>query len=208
MGELRGVCPHLHLPLQSGADRILDAMRRGYTADDYRQAVARLRERVPGLAVTTDVIVGFPTETREEFEATRRFMDEMEFDNAFIFKYSPRPATAAAEWKDDVPADEKLRRNHVLLDDQSRRSLAIHRRLLGRDVDVLVDGISPRKASRWCGRTVTNKIVVFDPVPPLKAGDLVVVRVTGARSQALYGELNRQGGDMGSPGVSPGRSDG
>lgn len=186
MAELPSVCEHLHLPVQSGSDRVLEMMGREYTSDGYRAAVRRLRAAVPQLALTTDVIVGFPTETWDDFERTRAFMEEMGFDNAFIFKYSPRPGTRAAEWKDDVPASEKLRRNHMLLEDQDRRGLRINGALVGTTVEVLVEGVSLRDPARWCGRTRTNKIVVFEPRGWIHPGDRVRVNVERVMAQTLY----------------------
>lgn len=191
MAELPAVCEHLHIPLQSGCDRILEAMKRGYTVDGYRRAVALLRERVPGVAVTTDLIVGFPSETEAEFEETCRFCEEIQFDNAFVFKYSPRPGTKAAEWKDDVPAAEKMRRNKVLLELQEARSLRIHEALVGSTQEVLVEGPSLRDPSRWSGRSRTGKIVVFEPVAGVKVGDTVQVRIRRARAQTLYGKIEK-----------------
>ena len=187
------VCEHLHLPLQSGSDRILARMRRGYTSDEYRQAVRRLRAAVPDLALTTDIIVGFPSETVEEFEQTRTFMSEMEFDNSFIFKYSPRPDTPAAEWPDDVPAEEKLRRNHVLLEEQNVRGVALNRRVLGQAVEVLAEGPSARNPARWSGRTRTNKIVLFDAQESVTPGQFVTLCVRRCLPQTLYGELPESG---------------
>jgi tRNA-2-methylthio-N6-dimethylallyladenosine synthase len=189
MAELPAVCGHVHLPLQSASDRVLRRMRRGYTADRYRAAVRRLRAAVPALALTTDIIVGFPGETAADFEATRAFMAEVGFDNAFIFKYSPRPGTAAAAWVDDVPAEEKERRNRVLLEDQEHRCLAANRALAGQDVEVLVEGPSARNAARWTGRTRSNKIVLFDPVAGAPRGALVNVHVERAAPQTLYGRV-------------------
>lgn len=189
MAELPGVCEHLHLPLQSGSDRILGLMRRGYTIDDYRRAVDRLRAAAPGMAFTTDIIVGFPTETGGDFEATRRQMEEIQFDNAFIFKYSPRPGTPAAEWTDDVSAEEKARRNQVLLVDQDRLAMVNNNRLIGHDVEVLAEGVSLRNGERWAGRTRTNVTVVFAPTAGLVPGAVVRVRVTRAMPQTLYGDI-------------------
>jgi tRNA-2-methylthio-N6-dimethylallyladenosine synthase len=189
MSRLKPVCEHLHLPLQSGADRILRLMRRGYDAEGYRDAVSRLREAVPCLSLTTDVIVGFPTESEAEFEATRAMMDEIGFDNAYIFKYSPRAGTPAAGMPDDVPEGEKRRRNQVLLDDQDRRGLRLNDALVGQTVEVLAEGASLRNAARWSGRTRSNKIVVFDPVPGVVAGCLVNVSIERARAQTLYGKV-------------------
>ena len=189
MAEVPAVCPHLHVPVQSGSDRILKRMGRGYTVDEYRAAIARLREAVPDMAVTTDIIVGFPSETEAEFEMTRSLMDEIGFDNAFIFKYSPRPGTRAAEWPDDVPETEKRRRNAVLLEDQDRRSLAARQGRIGRTVEVLVEGPSLRNPSRWSGRTGANRIVVFERVDEIQPGDRVAVRIEGATPQTLYGSV-------------------
>jgi len=191
MGGIPEVCEHLHLPLQSGSDRILEKMNRGYGVQEYRQAVARLREHVPDVAFTTDVIVGFPTERPEDFEMTRRFCDEIGFDNAFIFKYSPRPGTAAAGWKDDVPLEEKVRRNKVLLEDQNARCVACHRDMVDTVVEVLVSGVSARNAKRWTGRTRTNRIVVFEPPVGTVIGDVIRVRITKAMSQSVFGVIER-----------------
>jgi len=193
MAELPEVCEHLHLPVQSGSDRILRMMRRGYITDDYRRAVKRLRAAVPGIAVTTDIIVGFPSETRTDFEMTRHFMEEIGFDNSFIFKYSSRPGTAAEKWDDDVPDGEKMRRNKVLLAEQDRHSLAVNEGVAGTDVEVLVKGVSPRNSSRWFGRTRTNKIVVFRPIATVRAGDLVNVKICRVTAQTLHGEVYPHG---------------
>jgi tRNA-2-methylthio-N6-dimethylallyladenosine synthase len=191
MEQLPALCPHLHLPLQSGVDRILKRMRRGYTSEDYRSAVERLREVVPELSITTDIIVGFPSETSAEFEETRAFMDTIGFDNAFVFKYSPRPGTPAAEWANDVSEEEKLRRNKVLLEDQDRRGRMLNERLVGTLQEVLVEGPSLRNKERWAGRSRTNKIVVFDSVDGCEIGDLVKVKIDRAMPQTIYGTLEK-----------------
>lgn len=185
------VCPHLHLPVQSGSDRILGLMRRGYTAAAYLDAVARLREARPDFALTSDVIVGFPTETPEDFDASRCLMETAAFDNTFIFKYSPRPNTPAAALTDDVPAGEKMRRNQILLDEQDVRGQRLNEAYVGQTVEVLAEGVSLRNDQRWSGRTPTNKIVVFPHQPSIAVGDLVQVRITSAKPQALYGEVVR-----------------
>ncbi len=189
MRSLTQVCHHLHLPVQSGSDRILGLMRRGYTRADYLDAVRRLREAMPDFALTTDVIVGFPGETLEDFEATRALMREADFDNAFIFKYSPRPGTPAAAWKDDVSETEKMRRNQVLLEDQDVRGLAANLRLVGTVQEVLAEGPSLRNAARWAGRSPGNKIVIFDPQPSVQPGALARIRITRAAPQTLYGDI-------------------
>jgi tRNA-2-methylthio-N6-dimethylallyladenosine synthase len=164
-------------------------MRRGYSRTDYLNAVRRLRAAMPDFALTTDVIVGFPGETADDFEATRALMNEADFDNAFIFKYSPRPGTPAAAWEDDVPETEKMRRNQVLLEDQDLRGAAANSRLVGTVQDVLVEGPSLRNVARWSGRSPGNKIVIFEPHPGLVPGTLARVRITRAAPQTLYGDV-------------------
>jgi len=183
------VCRHLHLPVQSGSDRILKSMGRRYDRAEYLDAVARLRAFDPEFALTTDVIVGYPGETGEDFEATRSLMEEAGFDNAFVFKYSPRPGTRAAEMADDVPAAEKERRDQVLLADQERRGLERNLRLVGSLRAVLAEGPSKRNRERWSGRDSGNRIVVFPPVDGVSVGDEVKVRVAEAHAQILVGEV-------------------
>ena len=188
MADTREVCEHIHLPLQSGSDRILRMMRRGYSTGDYWRAVERLKKRMPDLAVTTDIIVGFPSETEKDFLETLEMMGKIAFDNAFIFKYSPRPGTRAAEWEDDVPAVVKMERNRILLQDQDARTLRINRSYVGKQVEVLVAGKSTRNVSRWSGRTRLNKIAVFEPVPEVAPGNLVNVGIDRITAQCLYGK--------------------
>ena len=187
--ECRKVCRHLHLPVQSGSDRILKEMGRHYTRAEYLAAVAKLRAFDPSFAVTTDVIVGYPGETEEDFEATRSLMEEAGFDNAFIFKYSPRPGTRAAALPDDVPTAEKERRDQVLLADQERRGARRNQMLVGTVREVLVEGPSLRNRARWSGRETGNRIVVFEPSVPVAVGSIVPVRITEAHPQILLGEL-------------------
>ena len=187
MREIPAVCAHLHLPMQSGSDRILAEMRRGYDSARYLEAVRLLREGVPDVAITTDIIVGYPGETEEDFEATRRVMEEAGFDNAFVFKYSPRPGTPSSLLEDDVPDAEKRRRDQVLLADQDARGLRVNKAWIGRTVEVLAEGPSLRNPSRWSGRTEQNKIVAFDPVPGLAPGAFVRVLVEDAHPQTLIG---------------------
>ncbi|MEI6515677.1 MAG: tRNA (N6-isopentenyl adenosine(37)-C2)-methylthiotransferase MiaB [bacterium] len=189
MAEVPGVCDHLHLPVQSGSDAVLKRMRRGYTAGEYLAAVRRLRKAVPTLALTSDVIVGFPGESEADFDATRRLMDEAAFDNAYIFKYSPREGTPAAAWVDDVTAEDKARRNRVLLEDQDRRGQALNEATIGQEASVLVEGPSLRNKERWAGRSSTNKIVIFDPSESVHVGDIVTVCVERVGPQVLYGTL-------------------
>jgi len=191
---LPNVCHHLHLPVQSGSDAILSAMRRGYTRATYLDAVQRLRTAMPDFALTTDVIVGFPGETAQDFEETRSLMNASDFDNAFIFKYSPRPGTPAASMKDDISETEKMRRNQLLLADQDIRGESANQRLMGSLQEVLVEGASLRNAARWAGRSPGNKIVVFDPVPGMTPGTLANIRITRVAPQTLYGEVVQTNG--------------
>ena len=200
--ECPKVCRHLHLPVQSGSDRILAEMGRHYTRAEYLAAVGRLRAFDPEFAVTTDVIVGYPGETEADFEATRSLMEEAEFDNAFVFKYSPRPGTRSAALEDDVPTAEKERRNQVLLADQETRGLRRNEALVGTVREVMVEGPSKRNSARWSGRDSGNRIVVWDiggadttkPTqsgdglrPSQKIGTLLRLKITEAHPQILVG---------------------
>lgn len=187
-GDCPKVCRHLHLPVQSGSDRILAEMGRRYTREEYLTAVAKLRAFDPEFSVTTDVIVGYPGETEEDFEATRTLMDAAGFDNAFIFKYSPRPGTRSAALPDDVTTEEKERRDQVLLADQECRGQARNDRLIGTVREVIAEGPSKRNAARWAGRDGGNRIVVWDADGSDCVGDLVKLRITEAHPQILIGE--------------------
>ena len=186
--EFPQICRHLHLPVQSGSDRILADMGRHYTRAEYLAAVAKLREFDAEFALTTDVIVGYPGETEEDFEATRSLMDEAGFDNSFIFKYSPRPGTRSAARPDDVPMAEKERRDQVLLADQERRGLERNSLLVGMVREVMAEGPSKRNKARWSGRDGGNRIVVWEVPPgevPPGAGSIVRLRITEAHAQTL-----------------------
>ena len=185
------VCRHIHLPVQSGSDRILADMGRRYTRGQYLAAVAKLRGFDPEIAVTTDVIVGYPGETEADFEATRSLMQEAGFDNSFVFKYSPRPGTRSAAKPDDVPKAEKERRDQVLLADQEARGLARNSRLVGTVREVMVEGPSKRNKARFSGRDSGNRIVVWDvspDSPPLRTGEMVKLRIIDAHAQILIAE--------------------
>ncbi|MBO5647403.1 MAG: tRNA (N6-isopentenyl adenosine(37)-C2)-methylthiotransferase MiaB [Kiritimatiellae bacterium] len=185
------VCRHLHLPVQSGSDRILAEMGRRYTREEYLAAVKRLRDLDPEFSVTTDVIVGYPGETEEDFEDTRSLMQEASFDNSFIFKYSPRPGTRSAALLDDVPQEEKERRDQVLLADQEARGLMRNKRLVGTRREVLFEGPSKRKADRYSGRDGGNRIIVWDRPEDcsgdLRLGEKLTLEVIDAHPQILVG---------------------
>jgi tRNA-2-methylthio-N6-dimethylallyladenosine synthase len=182
------VCKNLHLPLQSGSDRILKLMNRHYTAEKYLSIVNSLKGKAPGITFSSDIIVGFPSETEEDFLATRNLMNEVSFDNAYIFKYSPRSGTKAAEMKDDVPQSVKEERNQILLADLEKTTEKNNKALVGKTLEVLVEGVSKRNSTRWCGRSDTNKVVVFEPTLEIKIGDLVKLKISRATAMTLFGE--------------------
>jgi tRNA-2-methylthio-N6-dimethylallyladenosine synthase len=179
MAECATVCPQVHLPVQSGSDRVLEAMQRTYSVDAYRGVVARLRAAIPGLAMSTDVIVGFPGETEEDFGLTVELMKEIRYDSAFLFKYSARPDTKAWRWEETVTEEEKGRRLQTLIDLQHRISGEIHDRWIGREVEVLVEGPARKDPNQLYGKSAEFRTVVFenDGTP---AGSLRRVRVIGA----------------------------
>jgi tRNA-2-methylthio-N6-dimethylallyladenosine synthase len=189
VAELPKVCEYLHMPAQSGSDEVLRRMRRGYTVARYREIVERARAIVPRVEVASDFIVGFPGETDADFEATERLVREVEFSQAYIFKYSPRPGTAADEWDDDVPDEAKRERNDRLLAAQEAVQRKKHAALVGRDVEVLCEGRSRNDARRLAGRTRQNRIVVFEGEESEHLGELRTVRVSDATPLALYGAL-------------------
>ncbi len=185
--DLPSVCEHIHLPLQSGSSRILKAMRRTYDRGRYMDRVALIREHVPDCALTTDVIVGFPGETEADFEATLAVAEEVGYDGAFTFIYSPRRGTEAATMADAfVPHDVAVERMERLVEVVQRRARERAQRFVGRTLDVLVEGTSRTDASRVRGRTRHNKVVNFDGLAA--PGELVPVEITGATSQTLTGE--------------------
>lgn len=183
------VCRHLHLPVQSGSDRLLAEMGRRYTRAEYLAAVARLRAFDPEFAITTDVIVGYPGETESDFEDTRSLMEEAGFDNAFVFKYSPRPGTRSALLEDDVPKAEKERRDQVLLADQEIRGQRRNDALVGSVREVMVEGPSKRNKARFSGRDSGNRIVVWDDDARTAVGSTVKILITEAHPQILLGNL-------------------
>jgi tRNA-2-methylthio-N6-dimethylallyladenosine synthase len=186
--DLPRLAPHVHLPVQSGSDRILAAMKRGYTALEYRSIARRLRQARPDLSLSTDFIVGFPGETEADFQATLRLAREVGFDDSFSFAYSPRPGTPAAELADQIPASvksERLQRLQAQLEAQARETSA---RMVGTTERVLVEGAAKKNAGELAGRTGNNRTVNFAGAPDL-VGRFVAVRITEARSHSLRGEL-------------------
>jgi tRNA-2-methylthio-N6-dimethylallyladenosine synthase len=178
---------HVHLPLQSGSDRILKVMRRGYTAEGYLRLVERLRQARPGLAITTDIIVGFPGESDAEYEETRKLADAVGFDNAFVFRYSPRRDTPAAAMDQQVPEEVKEFRNQDLLGVINGHARAKLNAYVGRTAQILCEGASKNNPERLTGRTRTNKIVVFEGARR-HIGQLFDVRIASASASTLYGD--------------------
>ena len=182
------VCEHVHLPVQSGSDETLAAMNRRYDRDAYLALVRRIRERIPGVALTTDVIVGFPGETDERFRRTLSLLEEVRFDSAFMFRYSPRPGTAAAALPDDVPEPVKIERLEEVIRLQKRTAEEINAALVGSSQEVLVEGPSERDASMLFGRTRSGKATVFAGPSDL-VGTLRRVTVRSATAWTLHGEI-------------------
>jgi tRNA-2-methylthio-N6-dimethylallyladenosine synthase len=186
VAEIPSVCEHLHLPLQSGSDRVLAGMNRKYTYDAYRKKVMLLRERVPGIAITTDIIVGFPGESDQDYEATVKALEELRFDGMFGFKYSKRRGTKASEMKTQVPENVKTERLTGILRLQEEITLQCNRVLEGTDQEILIEGPSDTDAEMSMGRTRTNKIVTI-PHGGEKEGALFTVNIRRARHHSLDG---------------------
>ena len=187
--ELASVCEHIHLPLQSGSSRVLKAMRRTYTRERYLDRVALIREHVPDVALTTDVIVGFPGETEGDFEQTLEVVEEVGYDGAFTFIYSPRRGTEAASMVDAfVPHDVAVARMERLVEVVQRRARERAQRFVGRTAEVLVEGPSRNDPTRLRGRCRHNKVVNFTGLA--EPGDIVPVEITSATSQTLAGEMS------------------
>jgi tRNA-2-methylthio-N6-dimethylallyladenosine synthase len=189
MRDVPKVCEWFHLPLQSGADRVLERMNRGYTRAQYLDLIAALRNAVPDIAMSTDLIVGFPGETEAEFEATLEMVERVEYDNVFAFRYSRRPGTPAAEMEDQIAEDVKARRNARLLEVVNRVTAARSARLAGQVVEVLVDGMSRRNAGELSGRTRCNRVVNFEGRGAVAVGDVATVRVTEVMPHSLRATL-------------------
>ncbi len=189
MAAHRNICDHIHLPVQSGSDRMLEKMRRRYTREWYMNRVRKIREILPGCGITTDVIAGFCSETEEDHQATLSLFREAAFDYAYMFCYSERPGTIAARnYPDDVPQEVKTRRLNEIIELQNQLSLESNRRDVGKVFEVLVEGPSKRNPEELCGRTGSDKMCVF-PGLGHKAGDYVRVNVTDCTSATLLGTI-------------------
>ena len=179
---------HLHLPVQSGSDRVLAAMKRGYTALEYKSIIRKLRAIRPDLCLSSDFIVGFPGETDEDFEKTRKLVEELEFDASFVFIYSPRPGTPAADLPDNTPHEVKVKRLQTLTELLDRKTFEINQSMVGTVQTVLVEGISRRDSSELAARSANNRIVNFVGQPRL-IGQMVEVVITEALRHSVRGEI-------------------
>lgn len=190
MADLATVCEHIHLPLQSGSDKILRAMNRGYNLSDYMDKIRKLRERVPNAAVTADMIVGFPGETEEDFNQTLSALETIRFDQIFSFKFSPRPNTSAHSLPHQVPEEKKAERLAAVHALQERITQEYHQTAEGSTEEILIEGVS-QKSGQFFGRTRTNKIVNLDPPERAEVGELVEVRIIRGLKHSLLGKKIR-----------------
>ena len=189
IADMPNVCKHIHLPVQSGSDRILKLMNRKYTREWYLDRVAAIRRIIPDCGLSTDIFVGYCSETEEDHQLSLSLMREVGYDSAFMFKYSERPGTYASKHlPDDVPEEEKIRRLNELIALQTEISAQQNQKDVEHEFDVLVEGFSKRSRSQLCGRTEQNKMVVFDKGDH-HIGETVRVRITGSTSATLLGEL-------------------
>ena len=186
MASCEKVCPQLHLPVQSGSTGVLERMERGYSSEEYLDLVSRLRAAVPGIALTTDVIVGFPGESERDFEATLDLMRAVRFDSAFMFKYSRRDHTKAGKWEETVADEDKARRLQSVIALQECMSAEVNRAMIGREVEVLVEGPARRREGWLAGKTAHFKTAVFENCGA-SAGDLVRVRIESSTAHTLIG---------------------
>jgi tRNA-2-methylthio-N6-dimethylallyladenosine synthase len=182
------ICPHLHLPVQSGSDRVLESMNRKVTAAQISGLIKKARQTVPGLSVSSDLMVGFPGETEADFLDTCRLIEEVRFEEAYTYAYSPRTGTRAAEMPETVPAAEKSRRLARIIEIQRGITLEIKKGMIGSTVEVLPEGPSRRSKSEWMGRTPANHVVVF-PNGEIRAGGVVSVRIEACKGATLWGRI-------------------
>lgn len=183
------ICPHTHLPLQSGSNRILKSMRRQYDREDYLAIVETLRHANPFYGITTDIIVGFTGETETDFQETLDLVKQVQFDHAFMFAYSKREGTESWDWPDELPETVKQERLQRLIDLQNTQTLARHQQMLGQQETVLIEGPSSRNVQEWMGKTGNFKKVILPAGSAVVPGQIVPVRITGIKGWTLRGEL-------------------
>ena len=180
------ICNYIHLPVQSGSNRILQLMNRTYTRDQYLNLVHKIKTVIPDVSLSTDVISGFPTEKEDDHKRTLDLLQEAEFDSAYTFKYSPRENTKAWQMGDDVSDEIKNRRLSEIIDLQRNISLRRNKKIIGNTVEVLIEGLSKKSVNEFCGRTDTNKMVIF-PKNGDAIGDYLSIRIERANSATLFG---------------------
>jgi tRNA-2-methylthio-N6-dimethylallyladenosine synthase len=188
MAQNRKICEHIHVALQAGSNQVLKRMNRHYTREHYLDLTRKMRERIPGLAITTDIIVGFPGETEDDFKETLDIVEKVRFDSAFTFMYSSRSGTRAAEFKDHLSIEDKKERLSILNSIQYRIATEINQSLEGSIQEVLVEGPSKTNEEKMTSRTRTNRIVIFSGSKDL-IGQIINVRITEAKTFSLFGEI-------------------
>jgi tRNA-2-methylthio-N6-dimethylallyladenosine synthase len=192
MSRYSNICNHIHLPVQSGSNAVLKKMNRGYTREEYLDRIAAIRRILPGCTISSDMISGFCSETEEDHAQTLSLMEEVRFDQAYMFYYSQRPNTLAARhYEDDVPENVKIRRLNEIIALQNRLSLESNRADVGKEFEVLVEGVSKRSGESFFGRTGTNKVCVF-PKENCRVGDCVRVRVLSCTAATLKAEIVKE----------------
>jgi len=189
IAEFSNICKYIHLPIQSGSNRILELMGRNYTFEHYLGRIEKIRNLMPNCALSTDIIAGFPTETTEDHKATLRALEVIRFDGAYMFRYSPREHTKAYKMPDDVPEKEKIRRLNEIIDLQNKISREINQTEHNKIHEVLAEGPSKKDKSKWQGRTDTNKVVIFEPKGNVSVGELIRVKITNSTCATLFGEI-------------------
>jgi tRNA-2-methylthio-N6-dimethylallyladenosine synthase len=189
MSGYDNICNYIHLPFQSGSNRILEKMNRGYTREHYLGRIQKINEILDDVSLTTDIIAGFPTETDEDHQFTLDLMKEVKFDGAFMFKYSPREGTKAFKLIDDISEEIKIRRLNEIIDLQNQIAKEKNESEIGKSYEVLTEGPSKKKKSEWMGRTKHNKVVIFDNTEiDALVGDKVQVKINRANSATLFGD--------------------
>jgi len=189
IAKFDNLCNYIHLPFQSGSNKILEEMNRTYTIEHYLNIIEKAREIIPGVSFSTDIIAGFPTETFEDHIATLDVLEKVRYDGAYMFKYSPREGTKAFKMEDDVPEDVKSKRLSEIIDIQQRISNEINQSMIGSEEIVLVEGPSKKSDDFWAGRTDTNKVVIFPMQDNLGEGDYIKVKINRATSATLFGDF-------------------
>ncbi len=189
IAEHKNICNYIHLPVQSGSDRILELMNRTYTIDHYLNLIEKARRIIPGVSFSTDIIAGFPTETYEDHVKTLDVMREVRYDGAFMFKYSPREGTKAFRMEDDVPEETKTKRLQEIINLQQQISFELNQQLIGTEEVVLIEGFSKKSDQFLSGRTDSNKVVIIPFDEKINAGDYVKVKINRSTSATLFGDF-------------------